>query len=130
MASDISIIITVYNRPDEIEELLKSLVDQSDHDFDVIVVDDGSEKKSDLVVEKFRNKLTIQYFFKTNTGPGDSRNYGCNKSKADFFIFFDSDCIIPEDYFKLLRAHVDKLDAYGGPDKAHPGFTPVQKAIS
>lgn len=128
--SDISVIIPVYNRPEELEELLQSLARQTDYNFDVIVVDDGSIQKSDRVVEQFKNKLAIQYFFKENSGPGDSRNFGCSKSTSAFFIFFDSDCIVPPGYFKVLKNELGNVDAFGGPDREHPSFTPIQKAIS
>lgn len=130
MASDISIIIPVFNRPDQLSELLSSLAIQSDSDFDVIVVDDGSESKSDKVEEQFSEKLEIQYFFKQNSGPGNSRNYGCERSASDFFIFFDSDCIIPSEYIKILKSKLQDVDAYGGPDREHDSFSPIQKAIS
>ena len=128
--SDISIIIPVFNRPEELAELLESLSHQTDSGFSVIIVDDGSDQKSDLVVAKFQKKLSIQYFFKKNSGPGSSRNYGCEKSISNFFIFFDSDCIIPPDYLALLKANLGDVQAYGGPDKEHYSFTPIQKAIS
>ncbi len=130
LASDISIIIPVFNRPAEIEELLQSLAGQTDDKFDVIVVEDGSQQKSDEVVADFQEKLSIQYYFKENSGPGDSRNYGCEKSGADFFIFFDSDCIIPPEYIQFLRNEISSVQAFGGPDRSHPSFTPIQKAIS
>jgi glycosyltransferase involved in cell wall biosynthesis len=94
------------------------------------VVDDGSEQKSDEVVSIFQKKLSIQYFYKENSGPGSSRNYGCENSKSDFFIFFDSDCIIPPDYIKKLKKAINGIHAFGGPDKEHSSFTPIQKAIS
>lgn len=112
------------------EELIQSLVLQTEKRFDVIVVDDGSQEKSDRVVEKFKNKLPIQYYYKENSGPGNSRNYGCEQSHADFFIFFDSDCIVPPEYLKALKKKIEHVDAFGGPDRAHQKFTPVQKAIS
>lgn len=130
MASDISIIIPVYNRQEELAELLESLTVQSDQGFDVIVVDDGSDQKSDVVVNNFSNKLTIQYYYKENSGPGDSRNYGCEHSAAAFFVFFDSDCIIPPDYIENLKKGIKGLQAFGGPDKEHHSFTSIQKAIS
>lgn len=130
MASDFSIIIPVYNRPGELKELLQSLVEQSDSAFDIIVVDDGSTQKCDHVVDDFEDRLSIQYFYKENSGPGNSRNYGCEKSQSDFYIFFDSDCIIPVDYIKLLKANIEDVEAYGGPDQEHASFTPIQKAIS
>ena len=130
MASDISIIIPVFNRPDELKELLESLTLQTDPGFEVIIVDDGSKEKSDQVAEDFSKELSIQYFYKENSGPGSSRNYGCEKSTGDFFVFFDSDCIIPAHYMEHLRSKLDKLEVYGGPDKEHSSFTSVQKAIS
>ena len=130
MASSISIVIPVFNRTEELAELLQSLQSQSDQDFDVIVVDDGSTEKSDKIVEAFKDKLSIQYFYKENSGPGNSRNYGCEQSNADFFIFFDSDCLIPPDYIKQLKSNIADLQVYGGPDKDDASFTPIQKAIS
>lgn len=130
MASDISIIIPVFNRPRELKELLGSLACQTDKNFELIVVDDGSTDKSDLVVEQFKEKLSLRYFYKENSGPGQSRNYGCAQSNADFFVFFDSDCLIPADYFKSLRKEIAKVQAFGGPDCAHHSFSAVQKAIS
>jgi glycosyltransferase involved in cell wall biosynthesis len=130
LASDISIIIPVFNRPQELEELRESRVRQSDKNFGVIVVDDGSTEKSDMVVSQFMEKLWVRYFYKENTGPGQSRNYGCSQSNANFFVFFDSDCLIPEDYFKSLRKEIGQVQAYGGPDRAHQSFSAIQKAIS
>ena len=128
--SEISIIIPVFNRPAELDELLLSLTKQSDGYFDVILVDDGSTKKSDFISEKYANRLDVKYYFKPNSGPGQSRNYGCERSEKDFFIFFDSDCIIPPDYIENLKKHLGQIEAFGGPDRAHESFTPVQKAIS
>jgi glycosyltransferase involved in cell wall biosynthesis len=130
LAFKITVIIPVFNRPSELKELLQSLCKQTDNDFDVIVVEDGSQVKSDTVVEAFQGKLAIQYFYKVNSGPGTSRNFGCEKSNADLFIFFDSDCIIPEEYISALRNELGDFSAFGGPDRAHTSFTPVQKAIN
>lgn len=127
-----SIIIPVYNRPEEVKELLESLVSQTYTNFEIIVVEDGSTKTSQNIVESFQQKLDIHYFYKENTGQGFSRNYGFERAKGDFFIVFDSDCIIPEDYLHVVDRELQKmnLDAYGGPDKAHSSFTLIQKAIS
>jgi glycosyltransferase involved in cell wall biosynthesis len=130
LASDISIIIPVFNRPTELEDLLQSLSAQSDRNFDVIVVDDGSSEKSELVAAKFKNSLTLKYLYKENSGPGQSRNFGCEKSDSNFFVFFDSDCIIPHHYVASLKVELDQIQAFGGPDRAHASFTPIQKAIS
>lgn len=130
MAADISVIIPVYNRPAELEELLLSLTDQTDKNFDVIVVDDGSEIKADQAAVRFRETLDIHYHYKENSGPGLSRNYGCEKSSAGFFVFLDSDCIVPGQYIQTLRPWLGSIDAFGGPDAAHHSFTDVQKAIS
>jgi len=127
-----SIIIPLYNRPEEIDELLASLTKQSFTNFEVLVVEDGSENNADEVCGKYAGLLDIKYFYKQNEGPGMTRNYGCTKAKSAFFIFFDSDCIIPPDYFEKLNEKIERLkpDAYGGPDAADKSFTPVQKAIN
>ncbi|MCL1942355.1 MAG: glycosyltransferase [Candidatus Azobacteroides sp.] len=125
-------IIPVFNRPEEVDELLKSLCSQSYTDFEVIVVEDGSSKRCDTVVQKYAGRLNIQYFYKENSGPGDTRNFGAEKSKGDYLIILDSDCIVPENYFAAIEKelNVSVCDAFGGPDKAHDSFTPTQKAIN
>jgi glycosyltransferase involved in cell wall biosynthesis len=127
-----SVIIPVYNRPDEIKELLESLLKQTYKNFEVLIIEDGSQNKCETIVNSFKDKLEVQYFYKENSGQGFSRNFGFEKAKGDYFIIFDSDCLIPEHYFQKVEGHLNKryLDAYGGPDAAHPSFSPVQKAIS
>jgi glycosyltransferase involved in cell wall biosynthesis len=127
-----SIIIPVYNRPDELKELLESLKNQTFKNFEIIVVEDGSSLKSDTIVEDYQKDLAIKYFFKSNSGPGQSRNYGSERATGDYHVFFDSDCIIPKQYFEIVnnRLEKEKVDAYGGPDMAHPDFTPIQKSIN
>lgn len=127
-----SVIVPVYNRPEEVKELLESLSQQTFKDFEVLVVEDGSTMPCRDVVESFAEGLDIRYFLKENSGPGDSRNYGFARARGDFFIVFDSDCIIPSGYMELVsRKHkAITMDAYGGPDAAHPSFSSLQKAIS
>lgn len=127
-----SVVIPVYNRPDEVDELLESLTKQSNNDFEVILVEDGSQIPCRDVANKYIEKLKIQYLTKKNTGPGLSRNYGANYAKGKYIVFFDSDCIIPEKYFEVVKNALEseKIDAYGGPDMAHSSFTNIQKAIS
>lgn len=127
-----SIIIPVYNRPEEIRELLESLTKQTYTNFEVLVIEDGSKEKCEAIVQSFQNRLHVLYYFKENTGQGLTRNYAYAKAKGDYFIVFDSDCIIPEQYLQCVedRLNSDHLDAFGGPDRAHNSFTPVQKAIS
>ncbi|MBE7175279.1 MAG: glycosyltransferase [Mucilaginibacter polytrichastri] len=127
-----SIIIPLYNRPQEIDELLDSLTRQRYTDFEVIVVEDGSTKDAAAVMEKYRGKLNLFYYQKQNEGQGFTRNFAFARATGDYFICFDSDCLIPENYLEVVhrRLETDWLDAYGGPDAAHPSFTPVQKAIS
>lgn len=127
-----SVIIPVYNRPDEVDELLESLTHQEYNVFEVIIVEDGSSVPCKNIVEKYSDRLNLSYLVKENTGPGTTRNFGANKAKGDFFIFFDSDCIIPPNYFNEVEAKLQqaKVDAFGGPDKAHSSFTPIQKAIN
>lgn len=127
-----SVVIPVYNRPEEIDELLDSLTRQSDKNFEVIIAEDGSSEKCDLIVEKYLSQLSVVYFGKSNSGPGQTRNAGAERAKHDYLIFFDSDCIIPENYIENVSFYLDRnfVDAYGGPDKALPTFTTVQKAIN
>ncbi len=127
-----SIIIPVYNRPDEIEELLESLKNQTLKNFEIVIIEDGSVKDCRSEVEKYSKILDIKYFFKVNTGPAKTRNYGAEKTSGDYLIFFDSDCIIPSDYFEITTKQLEKenIDAYGGPDAAHESFSALQKAIN
>jgi glycosyltransferase involved in cell wall biosynthesis len=128
-----SLIIPVYNRPDEVDELLDSL-SKSDYNekFEIVIVEDGSSLKCEDVVKKYQEKLDISYYFKENSGPGDSRNYGMKKAKGDYFIIFDSDCIIPASYLTEVdkALELDYVDCFGGPDKALDSFSDIQKAIN
>ncbi|NAS30889.1 glycosyltransferase [Flavobacteriaceae bacterium R38] len=128
-----SIIIPVYNRPEEIDELLESLTQQAyDKSYEIVIVEDGSNNTSESVIKKYELSLNISYFFKENSGPGDSRNYGMRHAKGNYFIILDSDCILPPEY--LLEADTalrkNYVDCFGGPDAAHESFTSLQKAIS
>jgi glycosyltransferase involved in cell wall biosynthesis len=127
-----SVIIPVYNRPQEVDELLESLTQQSYRQFETLIIEDGSEETCKHVVEKYRNRLDIKYFYKENSGQGFSRNYGFERANGDYFVVFDSDCLIPSHYFESVNDYLNNhwLDAYGGPDREHESFTPVQKAIS
>ena len=118
-----SIVIPVYNRPDEVDELLSSLLSQSFQDFEVIVVEDGS---------KITGKLCLSYFMKPNSGPGQSRNYGAERANGEYLLILDSDVVLPKDYLQAIEDELNTLpcEAFGGPDASHPSFTPVQKAIS
>lgn len=127
-----SIIIPLYNRPDEIRELLQSLLLQSYKEFEVIIVEDGSSRSSEEIIKKFNDRLDIKYFYKQNQGQGFARNYGFERALGDFFIVFDSDILVPEDYLSIVKDALEKenWDAFGGPDAAHESFNPIQKAIS
>jgi len=127
-----SIIVPVYNRPDEVKDLLESLNEQTFSDFEIIIVEDGSTTTCEQIVTAYKDKLNIKYFFKDNSGPGTTRNYGAERASGNYFIFFDSDCIIPSQYMEALQnfLSVNYVDAYGGPDAAHPSFSNLQKAIN
>ncbi len=127
-----SIIVPVFNRPDEIRELLESLTLQEYPHFEVIIVEDGSTLKCNAIAEDFASKLVIKYFFKPNTGPGDSRNFGAQHATGDYLVFFDSDCIIPSHYLKTVTPHLvsHQLDVYGGPDKNPSDLGNLQLAIN
>ena len=127
-----SVIIPVYNRPDEADELLQSLTRQSFKDFEVIIVEDGSSIPCKDVAERYQNILDIRYYAKPNSGPGQTRNYGAERSRGEYLIILDSDCILPEGYFAAVEEELQKApaDAFGGPDRAHVSFTDIQKAIN
>lgn len=128
----ISFIVPVYNRPDEIRELLDSLTKQTLSNFEVVIVEDGSQLKCDSICENFKDQLTINYYFKDNSGPGLSRNYGFERAEGNYCIFLDSDCILPPGYFEFVyqELQTNYVDAFGGPDRAHESFTRIQKAIN
>lgn len=127
-----SIIIPVFNRPDEVEELLQSLTAQTVSDFEVIVVEDGSSIPCKEVCEHFSDSLDLHYYNKKNSGPGQSRNFGAERSKGEYLIILDSDVVLPQGYLAAIESELDatNADAFGGPDRAHSSFTDVQKAIS
>ena len=128
-----SFIVPVYNRPDEIDELLESLTKfNSSIPFEVVIVEDGSSIPCNDVVEKYSNQLSISYYNKPNSGPGDSRNYGMKVAKGDYFIILDSDCIIPPDYLNQVQNSLNEeyVDCFGGPDAALDSFSDIQKAIN
>lgn len=127
-----SVIVPVYNRPQEVLELLDSLCLQTFTNFEVLIIEDGSDQPCEDIVQRFEDRLKIRYFFKPNSGQGFSRNYGFERAEGDYFVVFDSDCLIPEKYFETVEAFLDQrqLDVFGGPDRAHASFTPLQKAIS
>ncbi|MBR4922453.1 MAG: glycosyltransferase [Bacteroidaceae bacterium] len=127
-----SFIIPVYNRPDEVDELLDSLTRQTIRDFEVVVVEDGSSVPCKEVVDKYAARLTIHYYNKANSGPGQTRNYGVERANGEYMLILDSDCILPEKYLEMVEADLQrqKADAFGGPDRAHESFTDVQKAIN
>jgi len=127
-----SIIIPVYNRPDELKELLECLAQQTLKTFEVIIVEDGSKVKAENVVQSFKDRLEIHYFFKINGGQGFARNYGFERASGDYFILLDSDALVEPDYLTVVdqKLNTDYVDLYGGPDTDHPSFSPIQKAIS
>ncbi|MDE6307152.1 MAG: glycosyltransferase [Muribaculaceae bacterium] len=127
-----SVIIPVYNRVDEVQDLLQSLASQTCMDFEVILVEDGSTVPCRDTAAQFAGQVDVHYYFKENEGRSIARNYGLEQAKGDYFIFFDSDCVIPEKYFEILSDALDRepLDCFGGPDAAHDSFTDTQKAIN
>lgn len=127
-----SVIIPVYNRIDEVDDLLKSLSQQTFTDFEVIIVEDGSSQPCDDAVKRYADSVDVKYYFKSNEGRSIARNYGMERASGEYFIFFDSDCVIPQGYFQHLDDALKErpLDCFGGPDAAHDSFTPTQKAIN
>ncbi|MEZ4856542.1 MAG: glycosyltransferase [Gelidibacter sp.] len=132
-ALSFSFIIPVYNRPDEVNELLNSLTKlKGTIDFEVLIIEDGSSVSSKPMVDIYSNTLNVSYYFKENSGPGDSRNYGMERAKGTYFIILDSDCLVPENYLEVVNQSLqdDFVDCFGGPDAAHSSFTNLQKAIN
>ena len=127
-----SFIIPVYNRPDEVDELLDSLTRQTFRDFEVVVVEDGSVVPCKDIVDKYADRLSIHYYNKANSGPGQTRNYGVDRANGEYMLILDSDCILPDRYLEAVESELEKqkADAFGGPDRAHESFTDVQKAIN
>ena len=127
-----SFIIPVYNRPDEVDELLDSLTRQTLQDFEVIIVEDGSSVPCKDITDKYTSLLNIHYFNKPNSGPGQTRNYGVDRANGEYMLILDSDCILPETYLEEVGKELERreADAFGGPDRAHESFTDVQKAIN
>lgn len=127
-----TIIIPVYNRPDEIKEFLDSLKRQTVKPFDLLLVEDGSKERCDFLLEEYRAFFPIAYYYKENSGRSDTRNYGLQRATGDYFIFFDSDVILPPTYFEALTRSLkeEPADCFGGPDAADASFNTVQKAIS
>lgn len=127
-----SFVIPVFNRPDEVEELLESLTKQREKDFEVLIVEDGSSVPCEEVCRKYDGRLDLHYFNKPNSGPGQSRNYGAERARGEYLIILDSDVVVPERYLEEVGKELESrpADAFGGPDAAHDSFTPTQKAIS
>lgn len=127
-----SIIVPVYNRLDEVRDLLESLSKQSDKDFEMVLVEDGSSLPCVGAVKEFEHLVDVKYFFKENEGRSIARNYGLERAKGSYFLFFDSDCVIPEQYISTLKTALEKdfTDCFGGPDAAHSSFSDTQKAIN
>ncbi len=128
-----SFIIPVFNRPNEIKELLESFINlEGNTDYEIVIAEDGSTETSEAVINTFKDQLQISYYFKSNSGPGDSRNYGMQKAKGNYFIILDSDVILPSNYLKEVIMFLSNsyYDCFGGPDAAHSSFTDLQKAIN
>ena len=127
-----SFIIPVYNRPEEVDELLDSLTRQTFRDFEVLVIEDGSAIPCKDIVEKYDDLLSIKYFVKPNSGPGQTRNYGAERAEGEYLLILDSDCIVPPTYLEAVEAELNResADAFGGPDRAHSSFSDIQKAIN
>ena len=127
-----SFIIPVFNRPDEVDELLESLTHQTLRDFEVVVVEDGSDVPCRDVVERYADRLQVHYYNKPNSGPGQTRNYGVERAEGDYVLILDSDVVLPEGYLQAVDHELaaTPCDAFGGPDRAHASFSKMQKAIN
>ncbi|MEQ1585500.1 MAG: glycosyltransferase [Cyclobacteriaceae bacterium] len=126
-----SVIVPVFNRPQEVQELLESLTRQTNRNFEVLLIEDGSSVTSEKVYEQYADKLMIHFFYKPNSGPGPSRNFGFERAKGEYFVVFDSDCVVPEHYMEAVDNFLqsESLDAWGGPDRGRKDFTSLQQAM-
>ncbi len=131
MAPRFSVIVPVYNRVDEVSDLMRSLDAQTSKDFEAVIVEDGSTEPCGDAVRAYPG-VRSKYYYKENEGRSIARNYGMERAEGEYFIFFDSDCVIPPGYFEVLSRELDArpLDCFGGPDAAHESFSTTQKAIS
>ena len=127
-----SIIVPVYNRPDEIQKLLESLSAQTVKPFELVIIEDGSKERCDHLLGHYRSFFTIHYHYKENEGRCEARNYGVQRAGGDYMLFFDSDVILPPFYFERLEAAMaaSPCDCFGGPDAADDSFSDMQKAVS
>lgn len=128
-----SVIVPVYNRPDECDELLDSLCRQTVKDFEVVIVEDGSQVPCEDVVQKYADRLDVHYYSKPNSGPGQTRNYGVERAQGEYVLILDSDVVLPDGYMAAIETELAEQEfpeAFGGPDRAHESFTSVQKAIN
>ena len=133
MELEFSFIIPVFNRPNEIDELLHSFNSlKFDNSYEIVIIEDGSTIPSKTVINTYQEKLNISYFTKENSGPGDSRNFGMQHAKGNYFIILDSDCILPPNYLNIVSSFLkdNYIDCFGGPDAAHKDFSDIQKAIN
>ena len=127
-----SIIIPVYNRANEVKELLESLCAQTVKPFELLIIEDGSNERCDHLLDHYRSFFTIHYYYKPNSGRSDTRNYGLERANGDYLLFFDSDVILPPFYFEKLEDAMnnDYCDCFGGPDAADSSFSNMQKAVN
>lgn len=86
----------------------------------------------EIVDDAVSQGLRASYFYKENEGRSIARNYGIERSHGHWFIFVDSDCVIPPQYIATLAKDLkdSNLDCFGGPDAAHDSFSDTQKAIN
>ena len=132
LSKDISFVIPVFNRPNEVDELLKSFTNlNGEKDFEIVIIEDGSTNKCDQIIKNY-DDLKISYYFKENSGPGDSRNFGMKRARGSYFIILDSDCLLRNDYFENVMKNLNNnyADCFGGVDDAHSSFSNFQKAVS
>lgn len=133
VAPMLSIIVPVYNRPEELDELLASLVAQAYYDYELIIVEDGSSRPSAHIIDKYRTALpSVEYVATPNGGPSRARNIGARYARGEYLIILDSDVVLPAGYLSAVDQQLatSQADAFGGPDAAAPDFSPMQHAVS
>ena len=102
----ITVIIPVYNDEERLEHSLLSLFNTTFNNFEVIVVDDGSDDSPQFIVNKFPCKFIRLPF---NRGQACARNIGVNQSRGDIILFTDADCLVMKDWVKSISDELIKL---------------------
>jgi len=108
----VSVVIPTYNRAHLIEESIKSVLEQTFEDWELIIVDDGSEDNTEHIIQKIKNSK-IRYYKSEHCGLlGKVRNYGIKMAQGKYIAFLDSDDLWRKDKIALQLEFFDKYDIH------------------